>query len=367
MDQTTIMVVEDETIIGMDIRNSLKKLGYSVPPVIATGEKAIEKAEQLQPNLILMDIMLKGSIDGVQAAEQIRKRFNLPIVYLTANTDPITLERAKETQPFGYIIKPFEEKDLHTTIEIALARCKAETEIRRSLEKEKELNELKSRFITMTSHEFRTPLTAILGSAELLEHYGNKWSHEKQLSYLHRIQNSVQHLVHLLDDVLLIGQAEAGKLDFHPLPLDLTEFCSSLVEELELSAGSQYTISFQALGESTPACMDEKLLRHILSNLLSNAVKYSPTGGIIEFDLAFEGKQARFEVKDRGIGIPPEDLQELFDLFYRAKNVGKISGTGLGLAIVKKAVDLHGGEISVTSEIGVGTSFTVQIPLNKEI
>ncbi len=242
----------------------------------------------------------------------------------------------------------------------------AEWEIRNALAKEKELNELKSRFISMTSHEFRTPLTTILGSSELLEHYSHKLTEEKKLNHLHRIQTTVKHLAHLLDDVLLIGKADAGRVDVNPEPINLEQFCHTLVEELQLSASTQHTLTFVSQAQCTDACMDEKLLRHILSNLLSNAIKYSPAGGTVHFALACQNREAIFQIRDEGIGIPPEDLKQLFESFHRATNVGNIAGTGLGLAIVKKSVDLQGGKIEVNSQVGVGTAFTVTLPLNKE-
>lgn len=162
--------------------------------------------------------------------------------------------------------------------------------------------------------------------------------------------------------MLLIGKAEAGKLEFKPTGLDLISFCRELTEEMQLAA-ENHTIVFSTRGDCTPAYMDEKLLRHILSNLLSNAIKYSPSGGTVKLELIEEQKTVMFHIQDRGIGIPQADLTQLFDSFHRASNVGTISGTGLGLAIVKKAVDLHNGQIFVKSEIGVGTTFTVKLPL----
>ena len=359
----TILVVEDEVIIGMDIKNSLKKLGYNVPAVVATGEKAIEKAASIQPDLILMDIMLKGAIDGVEAAARIRAQLNLPVVFLTAHTDNTTLQRAKETQPFGYIVKPFQEKDLHTTIEIALARCKAESEIRKALEKEKELNELKSRFVSMVSHEFRTPMSTILFSTDLLEMYINQWSEEKKMLHLHRIQSAIQRMIEMLDDILVIGKAEAGKLEFNPHTFDLEKFCQELVEDIQNADKNQHTLNVNIQDGLTEVNMDDKLLRHILINLLSNATKYSPENSAIDFSVSCQDNQVIFSIKDSGIGIPVEDQQRLFDAFHRATNVGSIPGTGLGLAIVKKSVDLHGGQITLYSEKGVGTTFTVTLPL----
>ncbi|MEA5620023.1 PAS domain S-box protein [Cronbergia sp. UHCC 0137] len=246
-------------------------------------------------------------------------------------------------------------------------RKQLEQDLRIALEKEKELNELKSRFITMTSHEFRTPLSTILSSSELLEHYRQRWTQEKQLTHLHRIQTAVKRMTEMLNDILVIGKAEAGKLEYVPISFDLVEYCRQLVEEIRLSLRNKYLLYFSSLQESMPCCMDEKLLNHILVNLISNAIKYSLDDTIVTFTLSCKNGQAVFEIQDQGIGIPEEDIPRLFESFHRASNVGNIVGTGLGLAIVKKCIDIHEGEISVISNIKSGTKFTVTLPLNKPI
>ena len=245
-------------------------------------------------------------------------------------------------------------------------RKRAEEDIRQALEKEKELGDLKSRFVTMASHEFRTPLATILSSTDILERYSHKLAEEKKIDHLQRIKLTVKHMTSLLNDVLLIGKVEAGKLEIQPKQLNLVQFCRDLVEEMQLSA-NQHLISFCPQEQSTNANLDEKLLRHILNNLLSNAIKYSPQGGTVNFDLVCKPGEAIFRIQDYGIGIPVADQAQLFNSFHRASNVGTISGTGLGLAIVKKFVDLHGGQIAVESEVGVGTTFTVTFPLNQQV
>jgi signal transduction histidine kinase len=266
-----------------------------------------------------------------------------------------------------------------------IQRKRAEGNLREALEKEKELTELKSRFITLTSHEFRTPLTTIQSSAELLEHYSHKWAQEKKLAHLHRIQASVAHMTKLLSDVLIIGKADAGKLKFNPLPLNLENFCWELTEELQLNDPEGHAIILicdRSLGDGAlgmghgeyfsqlQTCLDGELLRQILENLLSNAMKYSPSDRPIELSfrynpVALENKEAQvvFQIRDRGIGIPPEDKHRLFEAFHRAQNVGTIAGTGLGLAIVKKCVEIHQGQIAIDSEVGVGTTVTVTLPI----
>ena len=239
----------------------------------------------------------------------------------------------------------------------------AEAEIRTALAKERELNELKSRFITMTSHEFRTPLATILSSTELLEYYSHKLPESEKRELFGQIGTAIKRMTQLLNDVLDINKSEAGKIEFNPASLDLSKFCHSLVSEMQLSAGNKHEIVFTNSGDCPSAVMDEKLLGHIFSNLLSNAIKYSPSGGVVEFELACQESEAIFQIKDCGIGIPLEDRQKLFESFHRASNVGNIQGTGLGLSIVKSMVDLHGGQIQVLSEVGIGTTFTVTLPL----
>lgn len=235
-------------------------------------------------------------------------------------------------------------------------------EVEQALAKEKELNELKSRFVSMTSHEFRTPLTAILSSAELLEDYDAIWHEDKKRYHLQQIQTQVKHMTVLLNDVLVMGKAEAGKLECQPILINLLQWCHNLVEEIQLTTKT-HAIAFHSQGEAQAVQLDEKLLRHILTNLLSNAIKYSPTATQVDFNLVWEFSQVMFQIQDRGIGIPVADRENLFDSFHRATNVGSIAGTGLGLAIVKKAVAAHQGKIWFETQIGMGTKFIVTIPL----
>jgi len=246
-------------------------------------------------------------------------------------------------------------------------RRKQLDEIRLALEREQELSILKTRFFSMASHEFRTPLSTVLAAAQLLENSQVDWENtDKRLRNLHRIQDSVRNMVQLLDDILTINRAETGKLAFNPQQLNLELHCRNFVEEMQLNAGQQYPISFTCQGESISACLDEKLLRSILANLLSNAIKYSPQGGNIDFSLEFQLENITIKVQDRGIGIPAVDRDRLFEPFYRGKNVRTISGTGLGLVVVKKCVDLHQGRINIISEVGMGTTCIVTLPVDRQ-
>jgi PAS domain S-box-containing protein len=241
-------------------------------------------------------------------------------------------------------------------------RKRLEEDLRQSLAKEKNLNELKSRFSSMISHEFRTPLATIQSSTDLVKHYGPKMSAERKDDHLNTIQSQVQHLTTMLDDILTISKAESVGLDFKPKSADLYALCSGLVSEHQQNAADSRRIVFS--GTPITAVVDEKLLRQAIGNLLSNAVKYSPEGSSIYLDLTRKQEQVTICVRDQGIGIPKEDQEQLFQTFHRAENVGNVTGTGLGLAITRHAVELHGGSIRVESEVGAGTTFTVTLPLH---
>ncbi|MET0311350.1 MAG: 7TM diverse intracellular signaling domain-containing protein [Burkholderiaceae bacterium] len=242
-------------------------------------------------------------------------------------------------------------------------RKRSEQELRETLEQQRVLNDLRARFVAMTSHEFRTPLAAILSAEELLRHYGSKLPEEEKIEILDSIAAGVQRMSRMMDRVLLLGKADAQMLEFTPQPLDLVPLARQLVDEVRALLPEARAGVVTEFGENLArGAYDEKLLRHILGNLLSNAVKYSPAGGEVRFRLTREGAGTLFEIADQGIGIPEAEVPHLFGSFHRASNVGSIQGTGLGLAIVKTAVDKHGGRIEVESRVGEGTTFRVWLP-----
>ena len=242
-------------------------------------------------------------------------------------------------------------------------RKKSEAEIRGALEQQKTLNELRSRFVAMTSHEFRTPLAAILSAEELLRHYGDRVPQPERIEILDDIAAGVKRMSRMIDRVLLLGKADAGMLDFKPQRIRLAPLCRQFIEEARAQQPEYPSqVALEIGAEVGEGAYDEKLLRHIFSNLLSNALKYSPGGGQVCFKVRREEASTVFEVADQGIGIPSDEIPHLFEPFHRASNVGVIQGTGLGLAIVKSAVEMHGGTIDVNSVAGQGTAFTICLP-----
>lgn len=240
-------------------------------------------------------------------------------------------------------------------------RQQAEADRRAALAQQQAFNDLRSRFVAMTSDGLRTPLASILSSAELLRHYGNRMDAAEAGNILQTIEDSVQRMTRLLDRVLM-AEAESHTLAFAPRTLDLAALCHRLVDEARNQhPDSPCHVQVDLAPDVGVGAFDGQLLQHIFGNLLSNAIKYSPLGGTVRFRVVRHGGRTVFTVSDEGIGVPPDELPHLFESFRRASNVGDIPGSGVGLAIVKKSVELHRGQITVDSRVGVGTTFTVTL------
>ncbi|MES2737039.1 MAG: HAMP domain-containing sensor histidine kinase [Verrucomicrobiota bacterium] len=239
----------------------------------------------------------------------------------------------------------------------------SEKELIANLTREKEVNELKSNFVSLVSHEFRTPLAVILSSTELLRNHMARLGEETRRTQMDNIIQSTHIMSGMIEEVLLLGKVEGGHMTCTPVPLDLATFAAVVVDEGLSATQKRCPIHLYIAPLPGPAVADPALLRHIFSNLLGNAVKYSPDGSPVEFSISHEKGQGLLVIRDQGIGIPEKDRGRLFEAFHRASNVGQRSGTGLGLVIVKRCVELHGGSISVESEEQKGTTVTVRLPL----
>jgi PAS domain S-box-containing protein len=239
----------------------------------------------------------------------------------------------------------------------------AEEQMRTALEKERELGRLKSRFVSMASHELRTPLATIQSSAELAALFMERGVEAKSTKHLRRIENNVKRMATLLEDVLIFGRVESGRLPFDPQPMDLSPLASEAVANVQQGTGQSHAIRATGLDVAHPMEADPQLVRLIITNLLSNAVKYSAEGSLVQLAVDRDDRHVYITVSDEGIGIPEADRHRLFEPFHRAENVGTRRGTGLGLAILKEVADLHGGEVGVDSTEGEGSTFWVTLPL----
>jgi signal transduction histidine kinase len=334
-------------------------------------DEAIEVCRERTFDIALLDLRLPDS-DGVDTVTQFCTAIpDVPVVILTVFDDEELALQAMSQGAQDYLVKDqvtiqLLRRTIRYTIERAqiLKRLKeSEAAILQSLYKERELNQLKSTFISMVSHEFRNPLTTLGLTSQLLQEFEEKLTPEKKAKCFEQMNTSIHNMTQLLNEVMLLGKTEVGKLQCEPTLLNLEKFCRALTESMQLGDNNQHRIILKCQGNCTQVEMDEGLLRHILINIISNALKYSPQGKEIQFDLVRQDNTAIFRIQDQGIGIPQKDRHRLFETFSRCSNVGQIEGTGLGLAIVKKCVDLYGGQIQIESEVNVGTTVTVSLPL----
>ncbi|OLT63594.1 hypothetical protein BJP37_31450 [Moorena bouillonii PNG] len=412
-------MVVDDTPTNLQLLSSiLIEQGYQVRSMI-DGLLALESALCDPPDLILLDIIMP-KIDGYEVCKQLKsnqKTQGVPVIFISALDETWDKVKAFAVGGADYITKPFQVEEVLARVENQLTLHKLQTQLieqnqllqqeirdrisaqaalealnqeletriqartvelrdyleqlrnlesqlRQSLDREKEVSDLKSRIIFTISHEYRTPLMTILSSVELLEKYRHKFTDSQQLKHFWRIQAAVKHMTTLVNDLLFINQAEFDRLEVKPVALNLVTFCQELVSPIQSSIGAKHSLIFSSARDWEPILGDPKILRQIITNLISNAIKYSPHGGTILVQLNGDEETVILQIIDQGIGIPKEDQPKLFESFSRASNVGIIPGTGLGLSIVKSCVDLHGGKIHLESEVGVGTTFTITLPKN---
>lgn len=367
-----VLLVEDSPTDANLLRQFFLRLDRSQWELthVELLSSAIDACFASPVDVVLLDLRLPDSDEAETLVDFRASVTDVPVVVLTMMDDETLALQAMAGGAQDYLVKgQITPSLLARSLRYAIERGQilkrlqnSEQSMLRALEQEQELNLLKSSFISMASHEFRTPMTMIRTAVELLQNFGHELTEEKRQQYFDWIKTAIQRITQLLDEVLLLSSTETG-LRYKPEPIDLTELCTELTEDLQFSNSDSHTILFDQQGDCSKAVMDAALLRHILTNLLSNALKYSPQGGEIRFKLNCHNNTAIFQVQDHGIGIPTNDQMHLFETFYRCGNVGKIQGTGLGLAIVKKCVDLHQGRIEVYSQHGAGTTFTVALPL----
>jgi signal transduction histidine kinase len=319
---------------------------------------------------ITVPICANGKVIGIIDSEHVRKNFftqnHLKMLTAIASLCANKLVRVWAEQRLRQSHDELEHRVSERAGELVTTNqqlMRVENELRVALAAEKELNQLKSSFVSMVSHEFRTPLEVILSSSNILDRYLERLSVDKRKVQLRAIRKSVHRMNDLIEDVLMLGKLDAGRLACHVAPVDLEAVCRRAIVEIESATGREGIVRLDAGQKDPEAQADEGLLHHILTNLLGNAVKYSPPDRQVEFTVSRHGGEAEFVIRDRGCGIPAADQTRLFTAFYRGSNVAQTPGSGLGLVIAKRCVDLHGGNIRCESQEGQGTTFTVTLPL----
>lgn len=386
-----ILIVEDDAVSALLLQRALEKNMHDILGVADSGEKALEMLAENQVDIVMMDINLAGELDGITTTEIINEKYDVPVVYLSASSDAETMNKVVGTNPSAYVIKPFNIRELNMVIELAIYKDRKEKELQKlnneleekvkqrtaelyqanqdltkALEKEREINELKSRIVLNVSHGFKTPLTSILSSAQLMQIYAEK-DHPfkvKITKHAFKIENSVRALNNLLTSVLFFGKADANRMEYKPKKIFCQAFVKEVLDTVKAGIDNDVKIKTELINLPKTMTSDSELLYQVFENLLSNGTKYSKEGSEVHFKLEFDDNKLIGTVTDAGIGIPVSEQDQLFERFFRAKNVGIIEGSGLGLSIAKKCVDVLNGEISVNSAAGKGTQFKVIIPVN---
>lgn len=362
MPRTKILIVEDEAILALDMQDRLVAMGYPEPVIAGSGEQGVQKADEVRPDLVLMDIMLPGKIDGIQAAEQIRSSLDIPIIFLTAYSDDSTIERAKAAEPYGYIVKPFQDRELQITIEMALYKHEAERKLREARAQEAASKEL-AMFAYWVSHDLRAPLRSIDGfSRILLQNYSDKLD-ETGRDYLNRVRAGAQRMGALIDDILQMSRIARSELKNETF--DLSLLARKIAGELrKAEPGRQVVFS---ISDGVTVNGDPTLMELVLENLMSNAWKFTSKHGQakIEFGVAeHEGIPAYF-VRDDGAGFDMAYVDKLFVPFQRLHSSGEFPGNGIGLAGVARIIHRHGGEVWAEGEVEKGAIFYFTLGQNK--
>ncbi|HVJ44631.1 MAG TPA: ATP-binding protein [Dongiaceae bacterium] len=497
MQPIRVLVVEDERIVALHLKQQLTKLGYAVIAVVASGEQALQFLRQAHPDVVLMDINIEGEIDGIQTAAMISAEDFTPVIYLTAYSEEATLQRAAATNAYGYLLKPFSERELHATLQMAIAHsatnrlnrqreqqlrdfaelssdwfwelddklrfnwvsCQPELrarmggvltvgrpwqdmmldeatdiaveahlkdleqrrsfhdfrfvhqtgddgpchlivngipiydadgsftgyrgtgrditqqmlfldELRMAKEEAETSSRAKSDFVANMSHEFRTPLNAILGFSQIIMDEVHGPVHPPQYrEYGGFVHDAGNHLLGLVNNVLDLAKIEAGHMELRREGIDVAQLiaeCCKLVDPLVKAGG--VTLSDLTRPDLPVLYADAVRLKQIVLNLLSNAIKFTPSGGSITVCASTSNQQEMLiEVSDTGCGMPPEDVERAQEPFQRLEgaHTRRVEGTGLGLFLVKRLSELHGGKLNLTSQPGMGTTVRVSLPAER--
>lgn len=372
MAETRILLVEDEDIVAGEIQSVLKHVGYTDIQRAVSGDEAVARVEAAPPSLILMDISLQGSSDGIDTAERIRARWDIPIIYLTAHDDDHTMQQAKVTDPFGYIVKPFKQRELHIAIEMALYRHRTEQQLRDLNAQLHEASRHKSDFLANMSHELRTPLNAMIGYTSLTLNALKNTLSAEHVQNLTRAEQSARVLLQLINDVLDFSKIEAGRLETFIEDVDLEELLDDVIMTAEGLLPDNDVELIEDFAPDLPMIQsDFTRLKQILDNLVGNAIKFTEHGHValrahrLPDQADGAGEMIELQVEDTGCGMSPEILDHIFELFRQADGSikKKFSGTGLGLAISKRLSEMLGIAIDVTSEYEQGTCFRLCVPV----
>ena len=349
-----VLIVEDENIIAMELEQQIKQLGYTVIGPVASGEAALKNAEIARPDLVLMDIRIQGPADGIETAQAIRYRFDIPVIYLTAHADQTTIERAKMTEPLGYLLKPWREHELQAAITMALHKHKTN----------KALEQRQADFLAMLTHDIQNPLQLVLGYADVLAEDLNTIGLHQAVELLDQMRDNILSTSDLVGNYSTLLAIEGGHLPLVSERVQINEILKQ-VETKYVAEATRRNLSLETkLTNNLPLVEgDTSALERVFANLVHNGLKFTPPGGQVVVTSSRQGETVVASVRDTGPGIPADELPALFEKYWRRKRHSHQDGSGLGTFIVKSLVEAQGGRVEVESTLGMGTSFKVILPV----
>ncbi len=400
---TEILIVEDDIVAATLLKKTLVDLGHSVVGVAMEGRRAIQMARETRPQLMMVDYQLEDDLNGADVTRQVLEEQAVAVIYVTSKSDKETLDSIAQTNPDGYILKPFNRKEIGMVINTVLEkfnqqkilnslneelgikvemtneelknsleklkievelRKEAEIRLKEALKREKEFSDIKSRLAASISHEFKTPLTSILSSTQILQMRNEGSENEAaNAKHLTRIEESTMHLKKILSNILFIENSGLEGAGNSETIIELEDFVKSVISEVSNEYRQSSPVTMNIYNAPETISTYSELLKQILINLTSNALKYSPKKSPVAVNVTGKKDELIFEFIDQGIGIPEEDQQHLFQYFFRAKNTDTISGNGLGLAITKNFATILNADLTFISAQNKGTTFILRLPI----
>lgn len=359
MESAKILITEDEVLIAREVEITLQELGYAVAGIAPDGQTALEKVAQTQPDLVLMDIVLPGDIDGIETADKIRAYFQIPVVFLTAYADADTLQRAKITEPFGYILKPFQPQELNSAIQIALVRHRAER---------LKLDTLRNNISTSLPHEINTPLHNILGFTDVMLRHYELMSKADVLETMRCIQAAAVRLERVCQNFLFYAKLEvlaSDRLNLAQLQQAETPAAQNVIENYGVKKAREFdrTVDLNLNLQALPVQIAEVYLSKIVEELLDNAFRFSKPSTAIQVKTYSSDQTFCLSISDQGRGMTQAQIAQTGAYMQFDRSTFEQQGLGLGLALVQRLVNLHGGHCLINSAIGAGTTVTVQLPM----
>lgn len=383
-----VLILEDLVADAELIVHELERADFDPLWVRVQTEHEFQTYLHAGLDLIVADYTLP-QFNAVDALQILKARdLDIPFIVITGTVSEDVVSELMREGAVDYLLKDrparlgqsvrhaLDQKRLREekrTAQEALRRYNTEleatihartAELERALAKERELNELKARFVSMISHEFRTPLAIIQSASDILNRYESQITPERKREQLEEIQHQIKRLTTLLEEILTISRSQSVGLQLQRTSVDIETLIAEVAHDME-PVLSKRELQMMVQGASRDVSVDYNLMKQVIGNLISNAAKFSPDSSCLHLNVIYQPNQVQIQVVDEGIGIPPEDCDHIFDLFHRARNAVNIPGTGLGLAIVKQVMEAHGGQVALESEMGHGTTFTLTLPTSE--